>query len=334
MSAPELIPVSILTGFLGSGKTTLLRQLLRDPALSRTAVIINEFGEIGIDHELVETSDESVVQLTTGCLCCRVASDLAMTLADLARRREAGSIPRFEQVIIETSGLADPAPILHTLMRGTLPPDYVLGTVTTTVDAVNGTSTLAWHEQSQRQAAMADRIVITKTDMPESALRRELARLNPDAPVLTAVRGELPAQALISPLPLDQGAEPIRHRYHHADALHHTHDPGIVSFSLVRSEPLRAATLALFLEALADNCGVNLLRLKGFVHVAERSQGPAVIHGVQHVFHAPQWWDAWPSADRSSRLVFIVKGISETWVHNLLELLEAEVADETARRQF
>ena len=195
-----MIPVSIITGFLGSGKTTLLAHLMRDPAMGRTAVIINEFGAIALDHDLIETSDESFVQLSNGCLCCNVRSDLTLTLADLAARRAQGTLPPFERVVIETSGLADPAPILHALMTSRdLIGVYALDGVITTVDALLGMATLDNHEESRRQVAVADRIVMTKTDLADAqtdAIRQRLAAVNPGAPVIAAVRGAIAPSVL------------------------------------------------------------------------------------------------------------------------------------------
>ncbi len=339
-----MIPVAVITGFLGSGKTTLLGRLLRDPAMSRTAVIINEFGAIGLDHELIETSDESFVQLSNGCLCCNVRSDLVLTLCDLAVRRAAGSVPPFERVVIETTGLADPAPILHALMTDrTLCEIYTLDGVIATVDAVTGLATLACHEESLRQAAVADRIVLTKTDVPEAqsvAIAERLAELNPGAPVLKAVHGKIAPSALF-----DCGLYTIAHKPPEVQAwlapdaiaaanehARHRHSDDIVSFCIVRDEPLHAVTLALFLAALAENCGADLLRVKGLVRVVERPECPAVIHGVQHVYHAPVWLERWPSDDRRTRMVFIGRHIRESWVRSLLDLLDAEVAEETHAR--
>ena len=339
-----MIPVAVITGFLGSGKTTLLARLLRDPDMCRTAVIINEFGAVGLDHELIATSDESFVRLSNGCLCCNVRSDLVLTLADLAAKRAAGTVPQFERVVVETTGLADPAPILHALMTDReLCGTYVLDGVVTTVDAVAGLATLQRHEISLRQAAVADRIVLTKSDLPgaqAAATTARLAALNPGAPVLPVVQGAVAPSALF-----DSGIYDVRGKHpdvrawlaHEAVAAaaghaHYHHDEGITSFCIVREEPLHAVTLALLLSALAQNCGTDLLRMKGIVHVAERPDRPAVIHGVQHVYHAPVWLDAWPSADRRTRMVFIGRNLRESWVRNLLELLDAEVADETARR--
>ena len=341
-----MIPVSVLTGFLGSGKTTLLARLLRDPAMSRTAVIINEFGAIGLDHELIETSDESFIQLSNGCLCCNVRSDLTLTLGDLAARRAAGSVPPFERVVIETTGLADPAPILHALMTDSRVCEvYALDGVVTTVDALAGLGTLDRHSEAMRQAAVADRIVLTKTDLPEAqttAIRARLASVNPGAPLLTVVSGAVEPSALFDCGPYDIGSkhpnvhawlahEAVAAASGHAD---HRHQDDITTFCIVRDVPLRGVTLALLLAALAENCGDRLLRMKGIVHVAEEPDRPAVIHGVQHVYHAPVWLPRWPSDDRRTRMVFIGRGIRESWVRSLIDLLDAEVEDETAKSKF
>jgi len=331
-----LIPVTVITGFLGSGKTTLLARLLRDPAMGRTAVIVNEFGEIGLDHELIETSDESFVQLSNGCLCCNVRSDLVLTLSDLAARRAAGTVPRFERVVVETTGLADPAPILHALMTDRdLCGVYALSDVVTTIDAVTGLGTLDRHPQALRQAALADTLIVTKIDVSSAsteAIRDRVTRMNPGARLLTVVRGEIGAAQLFgSATPRE--ARRIDAAVSAAGAsARREHNDGIVSFSIVRDEPVHAVTLALFVSALAENCGSDLLRMKGIVNVAERPDAPAVIHGVQHVYHAPVWLERWPSGDRRTRLVFIGCGIPEPWVRGLLELLEMEVADEVKRR--
>ena len=343
-----MIPVSVITGFLGSGKTTLLARLMRDPAMGRTAVIINEFGAIALDHDLIETSDESFVRLSNGCLCCNVRSDLTLTLGDLAARRALGTLPPFERVVIETSGLADPAPILHALMTDRdLTSVYALDGVITTVDALLGLTTLDDHAESRRQTAVADRIVMTKTDLadaPTDALRRRLAAINPGAPVIAAVRGMIAPSVLfdcgfyaVAGKHPDVGAwlahESVEAAGGSAHPAHaqHQHTENITSFCIVREQPLRAVTLPLLLSALAENCGADLLRVKGIVHVLEAPQRPAVIHGVQHVYHAPVWLPRWPSADHRTRLVFIGRNIRQSWVHNLIELLDAEVAAETAR---
>ena len=336
-----MIPVSVITGFLGSGKTTLLARLLREPAMSRTAVIINEFGAIGLDHDLIETSDESIVRLSNGCLCCNVRTDLTLTLGDLAARRAAGTVPPFERVVIETTGLADPAPILHALMTDRdLCGLYALDGVVTTVDAVTGLATLERHVESRRQAAVADRIVVTKTDVPEARsapLMERLSRMNPGAVMIEAAHGRVAPDALFGGSPYSAagietwiaGAAVPGTNGH---AAHASHSDDIGTFCIVREEALHAVTLPLFLSALAENCGPDLLRMKGIVRVAEDPARPAVIHGVQHVYHAPVWLDRWPSDERRSRMVFIGRAIPERWVRALLELIEAEVIDETAQR--
>lgn len=328
-----MIPVSVITGFLGSGKTTLLSRALRQPGLARTAVIVNEFGEIGIDHDLVESSNESFVQLTTGCLCCRVRSDLILTLHDLAARRTDGSIMPFERVVIETSGLADPASILQALMIDpAVAETYALASVVTTVDSVAGLKTLDQYRQSLRQAAAADHLVITKTDLPQARItevRARLAALNPAATICVSGSDGLDLAGLLQPVDSDPlrrlDALPLPPAGPHAD--------DIVSMSFVREEPLHAATLAMFLEALAEHCSPRLLRFKGIVHVKEQPENPAVLHGVQHVFHPPVWLERWPSEDRRTRMVFIGGNIPRAWVKSLLDFLDKEVADETARRQ-
>jgi len=333
MTSAHAIPVSVLTGFLGSGKTTLLGHLLRQPELSRAAVIINEFGEIGLDHELIATSEDSVIALTTGCLCCKVRSDLTQTLHDLLRRRDAGALA-FDRVVIETSGLADPAPILHALMTDVALAERVtLGSVVTTVDAVAGEATLDREAVSRKQAAVADRIVLTKLDLAggeAAALRQRIAALNSAAPMLHAVRGriaaaDLFAAALSEPRP-DAGPQIDAWLGDAAAHSHAHHDAELISYAIVRAGPIQAVALTLFLEALAEHCGADLLRLKGIVNIAESPQRPAVIHGVQHVFHAPAWLERWPSAERTSRMVFITRRIPQRWVEALLDAIGAEVA--------
>ena len=331
------IPVSILTGFLGSGKTTMLRHLLRQPEFSRTAVIINEFGEVGLDHELVEASEDSFITLQTGCLCCKIRTDLAQTLQDLLRRRDERRCAPFDRIVIETSGLADPAPILQTLMTDANMTDrLVLGSVVTTVDAINGAGTLAREEISRKQVAVADRIVLTKLDLaaPAGPVLLRLEELNAGAPVLTADHGRIDAQ-----LAFDPGLYDPRTRSTDVKAwlaqethAHPRHDADIKAYAIVRREPIRAVALTLFLEALTEHCGNDMLRLKGIVNILESPGRPAVIHGVQHVFHSPAWLDRWPSDDRSSRIVFITRRVPQRWLEVLLEAIGEEVADVSVGR--
>jgi G3E family GTPase len=315
--------VSVITGFLGSGKTTLLARLLREPALSRTAVIVNEFGAVGLDHLLLEASEEDVVLLGSGCVCCTVRSDLLRTAGDLLARRARGAVPPFERIVIETTGLADPAPILQALMTDRdLAEALRLESLITTVDAAAGAQTLDAHPESVRQAALADRIVLTKTDLSDpqaTGLAERLRALNPAAPQLTAVHGEVDARRLF-------GGSDVR-RWLAAESLanERVHDHGISTFCLRRKAPLAAATLSLFLQVLAEHCGANLLRLKGLVDVRESPGRPAVIHGVQHVFHPPAWLDAWPDGDRTTRIVVIGRSLDARWMEALLDAIDEEV---------
>jgi len=341
-----MIPVSVLTGFLGSGKTTLLARLLRSPQLARTAVIVNEFGEVGLDHDLIETSEESFVELQTGCLCCTIRGDLVLTLEHLLARRDAGSVSPFERIVIETSGLADPAPILHALMGDAdIAQRLTLAGVVTTVDAVNGLATLARQPESIKQVAVADRLIVTKTDLAHRRhvddLIARLATINSSAVVLKASFGEVDPQRLFDMgLPRTAAKRADVQAWLGVEAQAHDHavaqddsghDARISCFAILRAAPIRAVTLTLLLEILAEHCGADLLRLKGIVNIAESPDRPAVIHGVQHVFHPPAWLERWPSADRRSRLVFITRGIPQAWVEALLAAVEAEVCEVSAK---
>ncbi|HJS37873.1 MAG TPA: GTP-binding protein [Burkholderiales bacterium] len=315
------LPISVITGFLGSGKTTLLSRLLRDPALARTAVIVNEFGEVGLDHLLVEASDEEVVLLEGGCLCCKVRGDLVRTAGELLARRARGEAA-FDRIVVETTGLADPAPILQALMTDReIAHALRLESVIATVDCSAGGATLDAHPESVKQAALADRIVLTKADLADpaaSGLARRVRRINPSAPQLIALHGAVDASRLFS-----------ASVYEHRDlALYESHahaDEEVKTFCLRRSAPLHAATLSLFLQLLAEHCGAKLLRLKGLVDVVESPGRPAVIHGVQHVFHPPAWLEAWPDDDRTTRIVVISQGLDPGWLQDLLEALDDEV---------
>jgi G3E family GTPase len=311
------LPISVVTGFLGSGKTTLLSHVLRDPAAARTAVIVNEFGEVGLDHLLVEASDEEIVLLDGGCLCCKVRGDLVRTAGDLLARRASGAITPFERIVVETTGLADPAPILQALMTDREIADALrLESVIATVDCAAGGATLDAHPEAVKQAALADRLVLTKTDLADPGhLAERLRRLNPAAPQLTALHGAVDASRLF-------GAPYNRRLFDLHEA---SHESDVSSFCLRRSAPLHAVTLSLFLQVLAEHCGASLLRLKGLVDVVESPGRPAVIHGVQHVFHPPAWLDAWPDEDHSTRIVVISRGLEAEWLQDLLEALDDEV---------
>ncbi|MGH8672324.1 MAG: CobW family GTP-binding protein [Burkholderiales bacterium] len=330
------IPVYVITGFLGSGKTTLLSRLLQHPGMADTAVIINEFGEVGLDHLLVASSAETMVQLAGGCLCCTLRGDLAQTLDDLFLRRMRAQLPEFQRVIIETTGLADPAPVLHTLMSDSMVSAcYRSAGIITTVDAVNGDATLREHFESVKQAAMADRLVISKTDLaPPQALQELQARLkvlNPAATIMYAVNGATDPTRLFADLTFDSGAKnPDVTRWLNEEAYHdhvgetpHTpHDDPIRSFCLVRERPVPDVAFAKFLQTMVANHGADLLRLKGIVNVAHKPETPAVIHGVQHVFHPVVWLKTWPSEDRRSRIVFITRDIARDTVQRWFDALD------------
>ena len=336
-------PVSIVTGFLGSGKTTLLNRALRDPRLARTAVLINEFGDIGLDHELVRAGSDNVVLLENGCLCCAVKGDLVKALDGLARGALKGELPPFDRCVIETSGLAEPTPVIEVLLsEPTIAARYALHDVTTTVDAINGAATLDAHLESAKQVALADRVLVTKTDLlPRGpardaaieGLRTRIGALNPAVPVLDAATIDQPAEWMTA---RNDDATPLRTVERVAAALalqgagvlaerddrnHATTgeqgpryasvhagrngDSRIRTFTFVRDEPLALRVVEMFLDALQRSLGPALLRVKGLLHVTEHPQGPAVVHGAQQLLHGLTWMPEWPSDDRRTRIVFI-----------------------------
>jgi G3E family GTPase len=331
-----MIPVAVLTGFLGAGKTTLLRRLLRDSRYADSAVVINEFGEIPLDHELVAAGDETFLSVATGCLCCVVRTDLTETLTALARRREAGEVPRYARVIIETSGLADPAPVLNALMLDeAMAATHRLQAVVTLVDAALGTTTLDRHPEARRQAMLADRLLLTKPDLaPQgtAALEARLRALNAAAPIRTATQGEVPPEWLFAEG--RHAADPASlAAWLDAAGTAARHSEGVAAILLEREAPIPALALTLWMQALAEHAGTRLLRLKGLVAIAEAgADRPVAIHAVQHVVHPLEPLDCWPSADRRSRVVLIGQGIPRHWPARLLAAIEAEVVEETTRR--
>lgn len=348
---PRRIPVTVLTGFLGSGKTTILNALLRNEGLARIAVIINELGEIGIDHDLVERTDENFTLVRNGCVCCTVRGDLIATLADLSSRRARGDIGALDGVVLETTGMADPAPIIHTLMNdpGVLR-DYCLGSVVTTVDAVNGARTLDAHPEAVKQAAVADHILITKSDLAArdtaTALTARLAGLNPTARISTITAGAMtPAQFfsadhvsinqksadVLTWLNAESAVAHGMHTHEHGNAHgdHHAisrHDKAIRSFCIVRDTPISWSGFQAWLDMISAMRGDDLLRVKGIVNVAEHPGEPLVVHGVQHIFHPPVKLARWPSADRRTRIVFITRNIDCDTIDDTLSVFERRAA--------
>ncbi|SFP26228.1 GTPase, G3E family [Mesorhizobium sp. NFR06] len=340
MSGGFPIPVSVLTGFLGAGKTTLLNRLLKDPQLTDTAVIINEFGEVAIDHLLVEQASDGIIQLSDGCLCCTVRGDLVDTLADLVDRLQTGRIARLGRVVVETTGLADPAPVLQSIMaHPALVQAFRLDGVITLVDSVNGEATLDAHVEALKQAAVADRIVLTKTDLAAAAdveaLRARLRQINPGAVVLDV--NEAGAAALFNCGLYDpqtksadvrrwlgeEAAHDHDHHHHHDghdhdhQHDHHRHDSRVRSHSLVHDGPVPFSAIEMFLDLLRSTHGEKLLRMKGVIELMEDPSRPLVIHGVQKILHPPARLPAWPDGQRGTRLVLITLDMPDDYIRRL-----------------
>ncbi len=342
-----LVPVDIVTGFLGSGKTTLLARLLKSPDLRDTAVLVNEFGEVGLDHHLIEHAQESVLLLENGCLCCAIRGDLQDALRTLFSQRERGEIPHFRRVAVETSGLADPTPIAYTILtEPVLRHHFRLGRIVTAVDALNAEAQLARHPESVRQAAIADRLVLTKTALVEDggrAARAAVAAINGAAPVVDADAGPLAPEMLLTADP-DAGPDadmddawsgwrgaafgpegPAAGGSGHADHSHGDHSHGVASFCLRFGGPMDWTAFGLWMTMLLNRHGERVLRIKGMLNVAGVAD-PVLINGVQHVVHPPGHLTGWPDDDRSSRIVFIVQGIDRAAIEGSLNAFNALAA--------
>jgi G3E family GTPase len=325
-AVPEFTPVTLVTGFLGSGKTTLLQRLLREPAFSDTAVLINEFGEIGLDHHLLERIDETMVVLQSGCLCCTIRGELSAAIKDLHSQREGGLVPPFSRLVIESTGLADPFPILSTVKADPmLRHHFCLGNVITTVDAVNGMRQLDAQPESVKQVAVADRLVLTKTDLATAEmvhlLVERLRCINPVAPLWRGADQHVDAGALLANDAFDaSGAErwlplpPAPPGHVHGDRNRHD---DIRAFALSLDKPVDWTVFGIWLTMLLHRHGNEVLRVKGILNVAD-AETPVAVHGVQHLVHPPTHMSAWPDIDRRSRLVFIVKGLAPAAIERSL----------------
>lgn len=312
-------PVTIVTGFLGSGKTTLLSHVLPEPSMSNTAVLVNEFGKVGLDHHLLRQVNEHTILLGNGCACCTIREDLVKTLLDLLAMDERGDISRLERVVVETSGLADPAPILFTILTdAVLQHHFFVDRVITTVDAVNGHMHLDSHNESLKQVASADKIIVTKTDLVTvqevDDLTRRLRGLNPSAHIIRAVFGKVDIAMLFDMNGMDdEGKEPGKERGATIHSMAHDSTSGehhltaTCSIVLTFHEPLDWRAFSLWLSMLLHAHGEKVLRVKGLIDVHER--GPVVLNGVQHIIHPPEHLDSWPGDNRDSQIIFIAKGI-------------------------
>jgi G3E family GTPase len=361
-------PVTIVTGFLGSGKTTLLNRAIRAPEMKDTVVVINEFGEISLDHSLVASSSDAVVVLENGCLCCTVRSDLVGAMNALYHDREQGRIPSFDNVVIETSGLAEPGAVLQAfLSEPTLDGLYRVTSVVALVDAVNAMDTFEQHDEAVRQVALADQILITKLDLvseneraaKEEKLHAMLHRLNPAARIqhiddpsislgeLLKVQGFDPSDPKADPRQwlnekayFEAGHHDHDHEHcddaecdhHHGEGLN-THRAGIETFCLIREQPFTRSQLQLLLDGLSQNLGTGLLRVKGLVNVIDEDGRPAVIQGAQHLLHTMSWLDRWPDADHRTRIVFITQGVTKVALKDMIELLDRMAARTSVARR-
>ncbi|MDM0117610.1 GTP-binding protein [Variovorax sp. J22R133] len=329
--ARDRVPVTVLTGFLGSGKTTLLNRLLQQPDLHGMAVIVNEFGEVGIDHDLITQTSDDTILLANGCMCCSVRGDLVAAMNRLGERSD----PPLRHVLIETSGLADPGPILRTLMgEPAIRGRFALTGVACTVDSVLGMGTLDRHAESVQQAAVADHLFLTKTDLledgtPSPALLARLREINAVARMHLERDGQAQVLRGLVQSSKDNNDVPASAAYYRpsqaaADARKDAapvHRDGISSFVVERDVPLPRDAFFAWLDMVIAMRGEDLLRVKGLVHLADEPDRPMVIHGVQHLFHPPEFLQAWPGPDRRTRIVFITRGVDAQAMDETLDVL-------------
>lgn len=338
MTASSVTPVTLLTGFLGSGKTTLLNRMLAHPATGDCAVIVNEFGPVAVDHALVRTASENIVLLPSGCVCCQVAGDLVQAMRDLYFKRAAGEVPDFRRAIVETTGLADPAPLARTLIELPLvAARYSLSGIVTTVDGTHGLAQLDRHPEAVKQAAVADRLVVTKADLAAprdlEALEARLAALNPGTPCIRSSNGDADPERL-----LDTGLYRGRDRlgdagswlnagaYRRAGSpIPAAHDPHVSAFAWFADRPVPWEAFEDAIATLLELAGERILRLKGLVNTGD--DGPVAMHAVQHTLYPPARLPAWPDADRRTRLVFIVRDLEESFVAQTLDSFVAAPAE-------
>ena len=342
-SFPKNITITVLTGFLGSGKTTILSSLIKQKQMANAAIIINEFGEVGLDHDLIETTDENVIELQNGCICCTIQGDLKTTLLNLLKKMEKGDVSPFNHVIIETTGLADPVPIIHTLMTSLdLQRIYSIDGVITVVDSINGEPTYNAHEEAVKQTAFADRIILSKTDIADKrtvdSLTKRIKAINPKVTIIKSDKNSLPVSKLLglndyNPQNKDWNVKEWleieknkssndlhNHHDHHHEHNVNRHGDGIETFAMVSSQPVSMTSVNFFLELLMSQMGEDILRIKGILNIKGENR-PAVIHGVQHIFHPLEWLEKWPSNDKKSRLVFITKNINKNTIDDLFKII-------------
>ena len=336
MNQINQIPVTVITGFLGSGKTTLLSSILKKKEMQKTAVIINEFGEIGLDHALIEHTDENIVELQSGCICCTIQGDLNKTLIDLFDKMMNGKVSSFNRILIETTGLANPVPIIHTLMSSIeLIRIYSLDGVITVVDSINGEKTLDLHEESLKQLALAEKIILSKTDIIDKdeikSLIYRIKEINPVSQIVYSKFGNIPLEEIFGLGAYDPykksadvkkwlAAEKYKDKKHHHHHDVNRHNENIRAFSMMSENPVNMIAFSFFRDMITAALGANLLRMKGIVNIAGEER-PAVIHGVQHIFHPVHWLETWPDNDRRTKLVFITQNIKKKQIEDFFRPL-------------